>query len=185
MQERHPQQSNPGSPLHSDPAWSSNVMVIWEDGDERDGAYWLVIHPSHFIRNYSWLKNKKYLSKALTVKQMKEVKKHCGKKGAWCFKQEHGTLVTIPVGYCHAVTNVGPNMKVACDFMVEGGISLCMISYMYVWKKFEQLHVADYMGIAKIAMEKLKPTLHAQMRRMKTKSKEKERRNKKQKVRQN
>jgi len=167
-----------GSLMHVDPSWAANAMVGWKDIDGTDGAYWLVTHPRHFDRALAWLKKKRFLDKVLTVRQMQDLQKHLGDKAAWCFKQTPGTLVVIPVGCCHAVTNVGPNMKVACDFIVEGGISFCMISYMHIWKQFKHPITADYMGIAEIAMQKVKPALQAQLQRMEMKPKQK-----KQKVR--
>jgi hypothetical protein len=178
-----------GSKMHVDPTWAGNVLLQWEDISGTDGAYWLVMHPSTFRGGKDWLEQNRYIGKELTVEEMMTVQKHFNNKGVWCFKQEHGTLVTIPVGYCHAVTNTGANMKVASDFIVQGGVSISMISYMYIWREFEVKHTDDYIGVIGIArdilskgFEKYPPALKYQQDRRERRETENARTTKKTKL---
>jgi hypothetical protein len=66
---------------------------------------------------------------------------------AWVVEQHHGDSVHIPIGYAHVVTNVGPCVKVAMDYVPIGHFHQCMISHLFVQQQFNSKLTEDYMSI--------------------------------------
>jgi hypothetical protein len=53
----------------------------------------------------------------------------------------------VPIGYAHVVTNVGPCVKIAIDYVPVGHFYQCMISHLFVQRQFNSKLTEDYASI--------------------------------------
>ena len=159
------------SQLHLDPAWAINILFLWTtetDHAATGPATWLIVAPRMFSEALNWWKAKLEdrkaaegadCSKVMDLDIMTAMKEEIGKNGGvWVVEQNHGQVVQVPVGYAHAVTNRGRNMKIARDCVVPGQLHRCILSYIFLWRKMERL-TDEYVQFVPISTNGLLPYL--------------------------
>ena len=113
---------------HCDPAKAMNkAFKIFHSQHVIDNqclACWLIIKPEFFPAALDWGLEKATLKLPKNMKNcadfLNNMARRTGTTAAWVVEQQHGDTVRVPIGYAHVVTNVGPCVKVAMDYVPVG-----------------------------------------------------------------
>jgi hypothetical protein len=129
--------------------------------ENRCAAHWLIIKPRYFKKALDWIyeeDGKKHglqtVEGAVSLEMMRACAQFLNQQAtldnttaAWVVTQGHGTIIKIPIGYAHVVTNGGPCFKVAMDYIPTGHFYQCMISHLFVGRKLNKKLTNDYLSI--------------------------------------
>jgi hypothetical protein len=158
------QKGEGNSKPHCDPAEAMNkafkTFHSRRDIDNQCLACWLIIKPEFFPTALDWGLEKAELILPKNMKNcadfLNNIARRTGTTAAWVVEQKHGDTVHVPIGYAHVVTNVGPCVKVAMDYVPVGHFHQCMISHLFVQRQFNSKLTEDYVSIINHTWEKFR-----------------------------